>query len=67
MRSKGLWVWMTFFCCGLLFINYPFIKIFDKKIFIFKIPLIYFYFFIGWVGSIIVVYIFRRIFLRNED
>ncbi len=58
---------MTFFCCGFIFINYPFIKIFDKSVFFMKIPLLYIYFFLGWVGSIVVVYIFKKIFLRNED
>lgn len=58
---------MTFFCCGMIFINYPFMKIFDKPIFIFKVPLLYIYFFLGWIGSIVVVYIFKTIFLKDEE
>lgn len=67
MGGNRLGLWMFFFGCGFMFINYPFIKIFDKVLFIFKIPLLYFYFFVGWILSILVIYLFVRFFLKHED
>jgi Na+-driven multidrug efflux pump len=52
--------WLFLFFLGFVLINYPFISIFDKKIFVFGYPLLYIYFFVGWLVSIIVVYIFSR-------
>ncbi|KAA0257997.1 hypothetical protein FHQ18_06280 [Deferribacter autotrophicus] len=53
-------VWVFLFVLGCTFINYPFITIFDKRIFVRGIPLIYLYFFLGWLISIIVVFIFVK-------
>ncbi|BAI81126.1 conserved hypothetical protein [Deferribacter desulfuricans SSM1] len=63
--SRITTVWLFLFILGFIFINYPFITIFDKRVFIFGIPLIYLYFFIGWFGSILVVYVFV-LFLRKR-
>lgn len=50
--------WFLFFILGLIFINYPFITIFNKEVYINGIPLIYIYFIAGWFISIIVIYLF---------
>jgi hypothetical protein len=67
MENKGFGIWIFFFCCGFVLINYPFIRIFDKPIFIFKIPLLYFYFFIGWFLSILVIFLFAKYYLKHEE
>ncbi|MGA1845854.1 hypothetical protein [Deferribacter abyssi] len=51
-------VWIFLFVLGCIFINYPFITIFDKRVLVRGIPLIYVYFFMGWFISIIVEFIF---------
>lgn len=53
-------LWIIFFLLGLFMINYPFLSIFDKKIYLVNIPIIFIYFYIGWGVSIIVVYIFSK-------
>ncbi|MCB4205341.1 hypothetical protein LF845_10275 [Deferribacterales bacterium Es71-Z0220] len=58
--SRMVIFWLFLFFLGFVLINYPFISIFDKKIFVFGYPLLYIYFFAGWLVSIIVVYIFSR-------
>ncbi|MBZ4643394.1 MAG: hypothetical protein JG767_1003 [Deferribacteraceae bacterium] len=58
--SRMVIFWLFLFFLGFVLINYPFISIFDKKIFVFGYPLLYIYFFVGWLVSIIVVYIFSR-------
>jgi hypothetical protein len=58
--EKTIVFWLLLFFLGAVMINYPFLNIFDKKIFIFKIPLLYIYLFLGWLISIIVVFIFTK-------
>lgn len=53
-------LWIIFFLLGLFMINYPFLSIFDKKIYLVNIPIIFIYLYIGWGVSIIVVYIFSK-------
>ncbi|MEF3254264.1 MAG: hypothetical protein K6348_01665 [Deferribacterales bacterium] len=67
MKNRGFGFWFFLFGFGFVLINYPFIKIFDKKLFIFNVPILYIYFFLGWLGSIIVVYLFVKVFIEDED
>ncbi len=53
--------WVLFFIMGIIMINYPFIHIFNKDISIFGIPLLVFYFLVGWPLSILVVAIFAHV------
>lgn len=53
-------LWIIFFVLGLFMINYPFLSIFDKKIYLVDIPIIFIYLYIGWGLSIVVVYIFSK-------
>jgi len=64
--SKTIILWFFFFFLGFVLINYPFVGIFDRKIFIFGYPLLYVYLFVGWLISIFVVYIFSKK-LDNEE
>lgn len=47
--------WRVAFALGCIFINYPFLYIFDRPSFLFGFPLVYLYFFFGWAGSIAVI------------
>lgn len=53
--------WVLFFVMGMIMINYPFIHIFNKDISFFGIPLLVFYFLVGWPLSIFVVAIFAHV------
>lgn len=52
--------WRLFFFLGIILINFPFVKIFDKPLLIGGIPLLLLYFLIGWPLSILVILIFSR-------
>ncbi|SNB46089.1 hypothetical protein [Geobacter sp. DSM 9736] len=52
--------WVIFFILGIIMMNYPFITIFNKPFLIFDIPLLFLYFSIGWLVSILVIYFFTR-------
>ena len=58
--------WLALFFTGMLLINFPFVSIFDKPVFIFGIPLLYVYLIVGWLCSIIVIYIFTKR-LKDDD
>jgi Na+-driven multidrug efflux pump len=58
--EKTIVFWLLLFFLGFVLINYPFLSIFDRKFFIFGIPLLYIYLLIGWLISIIVVFIFTK-------
>ena len=58
--------WVLFFVMGMIMINYPFIHIFNKDISIFGIPLLVFYFLVGWPLSILVVATFAHL-LKNAS
>lgn len=59
-------VWIAFFILGAIFINRPFLEIFNHENIIFGIPLSYAYFFIGWLASIAVIFVFRRLMGAGE-
>ena len=58
LRLKESWV--IFFILGIIMMNYPFIIIFNKPIYVFHIPLLYLYFQIGWLVSIFVIFLFTK-------
>jgi len=51
-------VWVIFFVLGIAMINVPFIHIFNKDTLVFGLPLLLFYFLVGWPVSILVIYLF---------
>ncbi len=50
--------WIIFFILGFFFINYPIIHIFNKCHMIFGYPLFYLYLMLGWLCSIMVIFIY---------
>lgn len=65
--KKVLYLWLLFFFMGFVMINFPFLLIFDKFRLIFNVPLIYYYLIIGWLFSILVVYVFVKKIDRDEN
>ena len=59
--------WVFFFLLGLIMLNYPFLLIFNQPLFFWSIPLPVLYFFIGWPLSILVVYIFSRSLVSEDE
>ena len=51
--------WLIFFVLGIIMMNYPFIDVFNKEATIGGIPVLYLYFNIGWLVSIVIIYLFR--------
>lgn len=60
--------WFICLILGIIFINFPFIHIFNNERMIFNIPSLVLYFFIGWPASICVTWLFvRRMDRENFD
>jgi len=61
--------WVIFFILGVIMLNFPFIHIFNKNTTVLGFPLLILYFFVGWLISILVIYLFTRKIdtLRNES
>jgi hypothetical protein len=54
-------VWVIFFILGVIMMNYPFIHVFHKpRILIFGMPVLFLYLYLGWLVSIVVVYLFVK-------
>lgn len=49
--------WIIFFVFGFIFLNFPFLHIFDKPDVLFGLPLLFAYFFVGWGISIFIIYL----------
>lgn len=62
-------VWVIFFVLGIIMMNYPFIHVFHKpRILIFGMPVLFIYLYLGWLVSIIIIYLFAKaIGLREEN
>ncbi|MBB5021005.1 hypothetical protein [Desulfurispira natronophila] len=58
--------WILFFILGVVMINYPFTHIFNKVTTFMGIPLMVFYFLVGWPLSILVIYLFARNIKNSE-
>lgn len=52
--------WVIFFILGITMMNFPFMVIFNKDITIFNIPLLFLYYYVGWLVSILVIYLFTK-------
>ncbi|SEA09725.1 hypothetical protein SAMN05660420_01198 [Desulfuromusa kysingii] len=54
--------WILCLILGLIMINFPFIHIFNTPVTILGIPILIFYFLVGWPLSIAVIWFFVRYF-----
>jgi len=63
IREKEWWV--ILFILGVLVLNYPFIVIFNKILFVFGYPLFFLYIYVGWAISITMIFIYTL--FREED
>ena len=52
--------WFIFFTLGIIMMNYPFIDVFNKEKTFDGMPWLYLYFNLGWLASIVIIYLFRR-------
>jgi len=59
--------WVICFVLGFIMMNYPFISIFNKPARPFGIPLLYLYLLLGWIFSIVIVYLFSRAERHKSD
>ena len=50
--------WLIFFILGIIMMTFPFLHIFNKPVLLFGIPLLFLYLTVGWIVSIIVIYLF---------
>ncbi len=50
--------WIIFFILGIIMMTFPFLQIFNKPIILFGVPLLFLYLMVGWMISIIVIYLF---------
>jgi Na+-driven multidrug efflux pump len=59
--------WIIFFVLGIIMMNYPFINIFNKPTQLFGIPVFYLYMYLGWLVSILVIYLFVKAIDHEEN
>lgn len=61
--------WVVFFVLGIIMMNYPFIHIFHKPdTLVFGMPVLFLYLYLGWLISIIIIYLFvKSINLQEEE
>jgi len=59
--------WVLCLILGIIMLNFPFLQIFNTGHSIFGIPILIFYFFLGWPLSIMVIYLFVRRLQQDED
>jgi Na+-driven multidrug efflux pump len=50
--------WLIFFILGIIMLTFPFLNIFNKPVLLFGVPLLFLYLTVGWLISIIVIYLF---------
>lgn len=50
--------WILCLILGVIMLNFPFLQIFNTGRSLFGIPILIFYFFIGWPISILVIFLF---------
>ena len=50
--------WIIFFILGIIMMTFPFLHIFNKPVLLFGAPLLFLYLTVGWIISIIVIYLF---------
>ena len=59
--------WILCLILGLIMINFPFIHIFNTEQLIFNIPILVFYFLIGWPVSIGVIWFFVQRLDKDKE
>ena len=59
--------WIIFFVLGIIMMNYPFINIFNKTSQLFGMPVFYLYLYLGWLVSILVIYLFVKAIGHEEQ
>ncbi len=59
--------WILCLILGIIMLNFPFLQIFNTDRSIFGIPILIFYFFIGWPISILVIILFVNRLQQEED
>ncbi len=60
--------WVLCLILGIIMLNFPFLQIFNTDRSIFGIPILIFYFFIGWPISILVIFLFvNRMQAKEPD
>lgn len=50
--------WFIFFILGIILMTFPFLHIFNKPVLLLGVPLLFLYLTIGWIVSIVVIYLF---------
>lgn len=58
--------WVILFILGVIVLNYPFIVIFNKIMFVFGYPLFFLYIYVGWAISILMIFIFTQLGGRDK-
>jgi hypothetical protein len=53
-------LWFIAFVLGASLINYPFLQIFNRQVFLGRFPLLFLYFVVGWAASIGVIVLYAR-------
>ena len=59
--------WFIALCLGIVLINYPFLQIFNRGVFLFGFPVLFLYFMLGWAASIAVIFLHSRTLGRTPD
>ncbi|WP_020675645.1 hypothetical protein [Geopsychrobacter electrodiphilus] len=59
--------WVLCLILGMIMLNFPFLQIFNTGSSIFGIPILIFYFFIGWPISIFVIFLFVNRLQHEEE
>jgi len=59
--------WVLCLILGIIMLNFPFLQIFNTGRSIFGIPILIFYFFLGWPISIIVIFLFVKRLQQEEE
>ena len=58
--------WVIFFILGIIMMTFPFLHIFNKPVQLFGVPLLFLYLMLGWMISIIVIYLFMKASLHEN-
>lgn len=63
-QSRLRQLWLIAFVFGASMINYPFLQIFNRRLFVCGVPLLFLYFSLGWAASIGVIALYARALKR---
>lgn len=58
IKEKELWIILL--VVGVIILNYPLITIFNQIIFLWGYPLFFIYLYLGWIVSILVIYLYVK-------